>query len=177
MTSDKNQTQAKNQTRTQDQSQAPQKTKASVSQQSQAPQQTQTSAPQQYQAPQQTEPARSPQPAKPAQSPQPAKSEPNSDQQPQYLDQAFEQELKKMLDTFIKKHKDYGKGNILDTGELGIVFRVNDKVRRLQHLLQKGEAPANEGIDDTWLDIAVYGVIALLLRKGHFKNLELNPKT
>lgn len=96
--------------------------------------------------------------------------------QPQYLDQAFEQELTKMLRVFIKKHKDYGKGNILDTGELGIVFRINDKVRRLQNLLQKDQSPENESLNETWRDIAVYAVIALLLRKSHFKSLDLNPE-
>lgn len=94
----------------------------------------------------------------------------------QYLDQAFQEELEKMLETFIQKHKDYGKGNILDTGELGIIFRVNDKVNRLKNLLSKNQDPANESINDTWMDIAVYGIIALLLRNGKFKKLELDPK-
>jgi len=94
---------------------------------------------------------------------------------PKYLDEAFAEVLEEMLDTFIQKHKDYGKGNILDTGELGIAFRINDKLRRVQNLLQKDQEPQNESLDDNWLDIAVYGVIALLVRKGHFKELELNP--
>jgi hypothetical protein len=96
--------------------------------------------------------------------------------EPQYLDQAFEDVLEEMLKTFIKKHKDYGKNNILDTGELGIVFRVNDKVKRLQHLLAQQKQPENESIDETWLDIAVYAVIAILLKKGQFKDLELDPE-
>ncbi len=93
-----------------------------------------------------------------------------------YLDQAFEDALEEMLKTFIKKHKDYGKDNILDTGELGIIFRVNDKVKRLQHLLTQQKQPENESINETWLDIAVYAVIAILLRKSQFKELELDPK-
>lgn len=97
-------------------------------------------------------------------------------QKPQYLDQAFKEELDKMLITFIQKHKDYGKGNILDTGELGIIFRVNDKVNRLKNLLSKDQDPANESINDTWMDIAVYGIIALLLRNGKFDKLNLDPK-
>ncbi len=99
-----------------------------------------------------------------------------SSDSPKYLDQAFSQVLEEMLNTFIKKHKDYGKDNILDTGELGIVFRVNDKVRRIQHLLTKEQKPENEAIDDNWLDIAVYAVIALLLRKGYFEELKLDPE-
>lgn len=95
---------------------------------------------------------------------------------PKYLDDAFAQVGAVLLKTFIRKHKDYGKGNILDTGELGIVFRINDKLRRLQNLASKDKAPANESIEETWIDIAVYAVIAVLLRKGWFKKLKLNPK-
>jgi len=95
---------------------------------------------------------------------------------PQYLDQAFEKVLKEMLATFIKKNKDYGKGNILDTGELGILFRINDKINRLKNLTSKGQTPENESIDENWLDIAVYGVIALLFRNGQFEKLDLDPK-
>jgi len=95
---------------------------------------------------------------------------------PQYLDDAFAEVCDEMLKTFISKHKDYGKDNILDTGELGIVFRINDKLRRLQNLHQSGKAPSNETIKDTWIDIGVYAVIALLLKNGKFKKLNLNPK-
>lgn len=95
-------------------------------------------------------------------------------QEPKHLEEAFEIVCQEMLETFIKKHKDYGKGNILDTGEMGILFRVSDKINRLKHLLNNGKTkPVNETIDDNWLDIAVYGVIALLYRKGWFKKLNL----
>jgi hypothetical protein len=96
--------------------------------------------------------------------------------QQQYLDEAFAAACEELLATFISKHKDYGKGNILDTGELGIVFRINDKLRRLQNLQSQGKEPDNETIDDTWLDIGVYAVIAMLLRSGKFEKLNLNPK-
>lgn len=97
-------------------------------------------------------------------------------QSPRYLDEAFSQQLAELLKLFISKHKDYGKNNILDTGELGVAFRINDKVKRLQNLLCSNRAPKNENIDDTWLDIAVYAVIAILLRKGEFEALELSEK-
>lgn len=93
-----------------------------------------------------------------------------------YLDDAFDAELRKMLQTFIEKNKDYGKGNILDTGEMGIIFRINDKINRLKNLQMSQKQPKNESIDDSWLDIAVYAIIAILLRSGKFKKLELNPK-
>ncbi len=95
---------------------------------------------------------------------------------PKYLDEAFEKICNQMLAVFIKKHKDYGKGNILDMGELGIAFRISEKFNRIKHLLTNQAQPANESIDDSWIDIAVYAVIALLLRKGWFDRLELSKK-
>ncbi|MBT4124166.1 MAG: DUF1599 domain-containing protein [Candidatus Pacebacteria bacterium] len=94
----------------------------------------------------------------------------------QYLDEAFQEICEEMVRVFIAKNKDYGKDNILDTGELGILFRSNDKLRRLQNLLTAGNNPKNESLDDSWMDIAVYAVIALLVRSGKFKKLSLNPK-
>ena len=94
----------------------------------------------------------------------------------QYLDKAFEEILEEMLATFIAKNKDYGKGNILDTGEMGIIFRISDKINRLKNLQMNQKNPQNESVNDSWEDIAVYAVIALLLRSGKFKKLELDPK-
>ena len=97
-------------------------------------------------------------------------------QAPKYLDQAFAEICEEMIATFIKKHKDYGKGNILDTGELGIVYRESDKLNRLKHLLTNSKNPSNEPINDSWQDIAVYAVIAILVRKGLFQKLNIDPK-
>lgn len=101
---------------------------------------------------------------------------PSQPDQQLYLDDAFREVCEEMIQTFIQKHKDYGKGNILDTGELGILFRTNDKLRRLQNLLSTGKAPESESLNDNWMDIAVYAVIALLVRSGKFEKLSLNPK-
>ncbi len=95
---------------------------------------------------------------------------------PKTLDKAFEQITSEMLETFLKKHKDYGKGNILSIKELGIAFRIGEKVERLKHLLMKEDAPANESLDDTWRDIAVYAIIAELYRKGWFEKLDVEPE-
>lgn len=95
---------------------------------------------------------------------------------PKYLDQAFDEELKKLLEIFIRKHKDYGKDNILDNGELGIIFRINDKLRRIQNLMSKPGEPMNESVKDNWQDIAVYAVIGMLLQDDRFKDLVLDPE-
>jgi hypothetical protein len=95
--------------------------------------------------------------------------------QPQFLDEAFSNICSTLLTTFIRKHRDYGKDNILDTGEMGIIFRINDKINRLKNLEQNNKEPQNESIEETWVDIAVYSVIAIMYRKGWFQKLDLKP--
>lgn len=95
---------------------------------------------------------------------------------PKTLDAAYEQVLDELLQMFLKKHKDYGKGNILSIKELGIAFRIGEKTERLKHLLMSGDEPANESLEETWLDIAVYGIIAVLYRRGQFQELEVEEK-
>lgn len=97
-------------------------------------------------------------------------------QEPQHLDEAFETVCKELVETFIQKHKDYGKGNILSLKELGIAFRETEKVERLKNLLMNSKDPANESVDDTWTDVAVYAIIALMFRRGWFQKLELRPE-
>ncbi|MCD8484290.1 DUF1599 domain-containing protein [Candidatus Woesebacteria bacterium] len=100
----------------------------------------------------------------------------NTQPEPKTLDAAFEVVLQELLETFLKKHRDYGKGNILEIEELGIAFREAEKVSRLKNLLMKSDDPANESIDDTWIDMAVYAVIALLYRRGWFQKLEVEDQ-
>lgn len=92
------------------------------------------------------------------------------------LDKSFEQVCDELLLMFLKKHKDYGKGNILANGEIGIAMRVSEKIERLKHLLMTQGTPTNETIDETWTDIAVYAIIARLLRSGDFKRLDVDIK-
>lgn len=99
-----------------------------------------------------------------------------SKQDPATLDAAFEQVNDELLQMFLKKHKDYGKGNILSVREIGIALRIAEKVERLKHLLLKGEAPANESIEETLIDIAVYANLGVLLGRGQFEALDVNPK-
>ena len=93
--------------------------------------------------------------------------------EPQTLEEAFEMISKELKGVFVRKHKDYGKGNILETGELGIAFRVSDKLNRLKHLLETGNKPSNESIEESWIDIGVYAAIAVMYKRGWFKRLTL----
>ena len=82
--------------------------------------------------------------------------------------------------TFCKKQMDYGPGNIamgtpLVTEEdkifsLGAInIRVNDKVQRLLNLINKNRrAPQNESIEDAYMDLSVYGLIARLVQSNNW---------
>jgi len=72
-------------------------------------------------------------------------------------------EFVKLLDS---KQQDYGSENILISGELGVVVRAQDKLCRLRHLLKKNGEVNHEGIDDSWMDLANYGIIGHMLHKG-----------
>lgn len=97
--------------------------------------------------------------------------------EPTTLDDAFKQICDELLQTFLKKHRDYGKGNILSLEELGIAFRETEKVERLKNLLMKSNGkPANESIEDTWTDVAVYAIIAQMYRREWFQKLEVKEK-
>jgi hypothetical protein len=72
-----------------------------------------------------------------------------------------------------RKQEDYGVGsdpfaNVRASEEWGIpgwvgaMVRLNDKVRRLQSLARKGSL-ANEAAVDSFMDIAVYALIARVL--------------
>lgn len=73
---------------------------------------------------------------------------------------------------FDKKQMDYGSSNISTTGELGVMVRTQDKVSRIRNLLTKemrgqgADGAQNEPLEDSWKDMANYGVIGLLLRRG-----------
>ena len=82
---------------------------------------------------------------------------------------------------FAKKMMDYGLGNIslgtnLEESEdvklslTGIWLRCNDKINRLKNLLKRGHNYVEgEGMIDSFLDIANYGIIAMLVIKGKWK--------
>lgn len=98
----------------------------------------------------------------------------NSKSDPQYLDESFQKICDELLATFIQKHKDYGKGNILSIKELGIAFRLTEKIERLKNLLMNPtQDPVNESIADNIKDIAVYAIVMEMFRRGEFQKLSL----
>jgi len=68
----------------------------------------------------------------------------------------------RVLRTVIGKQRMYGHGNISRFGTPGLVIRLNDKLERLKNI-QKHDGPVLfEPLNDTWLDICGYSVIAVM---------------
>lgn len=92
---------------------------------------------------------------------------------PKYLDEAFTQICQELTELFIKKHKDYGKENILEIKELGIAIRITEKLSRIKNISNQNRKPQFESLEETWKDIAVYAIIAILYKRSLFKKLKL----
>lgn len=71
--------------------------------------------------------------------------------------------------TLDKKQRAYGSGNISAFGEYGVLVRVSDKFERLKNLLTLKGDLNYESIEDSWLDLANYGLIGFMVRKGLWK--------
>lgn len=78
--------------------------------------------------------------------------------------QKFVDMLPELVRTFAAKQNSYGRGNIADFGDRGVLIRLNDKVNRLKNLRfnDRVDHVENESVRDTWLDVGVYGIIAMM---------------
>jgi hypothetical protein len=86
-----------------------------------------------------------------------------------------------MYEMFARKHMDYGLNNIALGGDLtvesdkkfsltGLCIRLTDKISRLKNLLSNGKNYVKgESIEDTFIDIANYGIIGLLVGRDKWK--------
>ena len=105
----------------------------------------------------------------------------------------FEEEYPDLSNEFIKiqaemyamfaaKHMDYGLNNIALGGDIvnnsndkqfsltGLCIRLTDKISRLKNLLVNGRSfVKGEGMEDTFIDIANYGIIGLLVGRDKWK--------
>jgi len=76
-----------------------------------------------------------------------------------------------ILNTVIKKQKDYGHKNISKFGITGLVIRVHDKVARVENLMKKenyANAVSDETMLDTLMDIIGYSIIAYMWLNNTF---------
>lgn len=98
------------------------------------------------------------------------------------LSKEFKLIQQEMYETFARKHMDYGLNNIALGGDIinnpsdkrfsltGLCIRLTDKISRLKNLLINGKNfVEGEGIQDTFLDIANYGIIGLIVGRDKWK--------
>lgn len=90
----------------------------------------------------------------------------------------FRKIQKEQFDLFCKKQHDYGPGNIsvgtqLETDKevklslTGLWFRMNDKIQRLKTMLLDGrKAAVEESMEDAYLDVSNYGIMATIVSRG-----------
>jgi hypothetical protein len=75
----------------------------------------------------------------------------------------------------VKKQKDYGSKNISQSpgGPLnGLRVRMFDKLARINNLVETGATPENESLRDSFMDIANYATIALMVLDGKWEGSE-----
>jgi len=80
-----------------------------------------------------------------------------------------------LAELLIKKQKDYGPKNISDSpgGPLnGLRVRMFDKLARINNLVETGAKPENESLRDSFLDIANYAIIAMMVLDKQWEGVE-----
>ena len=95
------------------------------------------------------------------------------------MTQEFKKIQREQYELFLHKQHDYGPGNIsvgsqLQTPEevklslTGLWFRMNDKIQRLKTLLMgdKEAAVEDEPMEDAYLDVSNYGIMATIVSRG-----------
>ena len=98
------------------------------------------------------------------------------------LSEEFKKIGNEMYEMFAAKHMDYGLNNIALGGDIlnnendkkfsltGLCIRLTDKISRLKNLLVNGRSfVQGEGMEDTFIDIANYGIIGLLVGRDKWK--------
>tara|TARA_B100001123_G_C15336536_1_gene1033034 strand:- start:2159 stop:2545 length:387 start_codon:yes stop_codon:yes gene_type:complete len=95
------------------------------------------------------------------------------------MTEEFKRLQKEQYELFCRKQHDYGPGNISVGTQLqtedevnlsltGLWFRMNDKIQRLKTLLMSGRSAAvsDEPIEDAYLDVSNYGIMATIVKNG-----------
>ena len=90
----------------------------------------------------------------------------------------FKKIMRDQYETFCKKQSNYGPDNIAlgkdlskeedrKLSQMGLWFRMNDKIQRIKQLVVLGvQDNVGEAVDDTYQDLSVYSIIAQLVKNG-----------
>ena len=95
------------------------------------------------------------------------------------MTEEFKKIQREQYELFLHKQHDYGPGNIsvgtqLQTKEeiklslTGLWFRMNDKLQRMKTLLMNNRESAvkDEPLEDAYLDVSNYGIMATIVARG-----------
>ena len=98
------------------------------------------------------------------------------------LAEEFQNIQEEQYELFARKHLDYGLNNIALGGDIvnnnddkkfsltGLAIRLTDKISRLRNLMVNGKNYVEgEGMEDTFIDIANYGIIGMLVGRNKWK--------
>jgi hypothetical protein len=87
----------------------------------------------------------------------------------------FEDILSELRLIMVRKHQDYGPFNIANApgGAMnGLLVRMHDKMARLENLYyKKSDTPNYESIEDTFIDLANYAIIGLLVQRRQWEGV------
>lgn len=93
------------------------------------------------------------------------------------IDSQFQEDVQQKFQqakaVLLQKHKDYGPKNISQSpgGPLnGLRVRMWDKMARINNLVDSGATPENESLKDSFMDLANYAIIAMLVLDGEWPN-------
>lgn len=90
----------------------------------------------------------------------------------------FKRIMREQYETFCKKQSNYGPDNIslgrdltkeddVKLSQMGLFFRMNDKIQRIKQLVVLGAKDnVSESVTDTYQDLSVYAIIAQLVKNG-----------
>ena len=90
----------------------------------------------------------------------------------------FKKILNEQYEIFCRKQSNYGPDNISlgrdlvkdedkKLSQMGLFFRMNDKIQRIKQLVVLGSQDnVGESVDDTYKDLSVYSIIAQLVKNG-----------
>ena len=87
------------------------------------------------------------------------------------FEEAVQQKFQHAKHVLLSKHKDYGPKNIAHSpgGPLnGLRVRMWDKFARINNLIDSKKKPEHESLRDSFLDMANYAIIAMLVLDGEW---------
>jgi len=88
--------------------------------------------------------------------------------EPTTFEEAVRRTASEIAELCIRKQADYGHDNITKFGEQGLAVRIWDKAARLRNLVWGSKVPENETVEDTFTDLAGYGILGVMYGRGWF---------